>query len=123
MADPNPYSSSLTTESTNEIDPEILRRTALALAAAREQPPTLLGTLLKWPGTPLLVLMGILGSGTLLFLVVEESLSLSLPIGFAAFVAGAVLRDFGIARRIAKGWSAQSHFIDWRKVEAFQKPF
>lgn len=123
MSDDNPYSSHQTTEPANQLDAEMLKLIAKALLEARECPPTFLGILFKWPGTPLLILMGVVGTAALWFPANESGLTSHWPIGFAAMTFGAMLRDIGVARRIAKVWRAQSYFIDWRTVENIRKPF
>lgn len=123
MADGNPYSINQTAEPANQLDGELLKLTAKALVEARECPPTFLSTLFKWPGTPLLILMGVVGTAALWFLANESDLTSHWPIGFAAMTFGAMLRDIGVARRIAKVWPTQSYFIDWRTVESIRKRF
>lgn len=75
MADDNPYSSNLPAEPTIELDAELLQAAANALAATRENPPTVSGSLMKWPGTPLLVLTGVVGTATLWFASAEAGLT------------------------------------------------
>ncbi|NQV27139.1 MAG: hypothetical protein HQ518_22560 [Rhodopirellula sp.] len=101
------------------IDPELLRKVAKRLAEARANPPTIMSTLLKWPGTPFLLLFGVLGTTILMVLANLPDSAIS-PVWIALFVGivlGACLRDLGFARRIARLWIPQTHFIDWQKVD------
>ena len=118
MTQDNPYESP-SGNSLSAVDPALLRAVALKLADARQNPPTVLGTLSKWPGTPMLVLIGIAGTVVLGFLAAsgDSALTSHWPLGFAAMIFGAFLRDLGLARRVKKLWAQQSHFIDWTKVD------
>ena len=122
MNQPNPYDSGSGIEQ-SDIDAKQMQAVAVHLAAARSNPPTIASTLLKASGTPLLVVAGILGTGILLYLTREgiPPMTSHWPLGLAAMVFGAVLRDVGLAKRVKKSWPAQSHFIDWKKVEEFRR--
>ncbi len=118
----NPYSSPVTSDQTRPLDPNLLRHVAIHLAEARNKPPTILGTLLKWPGTPLMATVGILGTAILACiasLADAGGLSSHWPISFAAFTLGCLLRDFGTARRMKRLWPSHSYFIHWQKVDEF----
>jgi hypothetical protein len=108
-------------EPSDEIDPELLRVVADRLAAARNTPPTVMSTLVKWPGTPLLVLFGVIGIAILMLLTERPDAAYlrSYVYLFAGIIPGAFLRDLGLARRVAKLWKPQSHFIDWHKVDVY----
>lgn len=114
----NPYESPSET-SFPPVDPTLLHAVAAKLADARQNPPTVLRTLSKWPGTPMLVLIGVAGTAVLAFVAAPDDSALTShwPLGFAAMIFGAFLRDLGLARRIKKLWAPQSHFIDWAKVD------
>ena len=102
--------------------PEQLKLVATQLAGLRDNPPTVMRSLLTWPGTPLLLLVGVIGTAILAFLVFvsDQMLTSHWPIGIASMIFGACLRDFGLARRVKNIWPAQAHFIDWQKVERFE---
>ena len=114
----NPYETP-DAKSSPAADPTLLRAVAAKLADARQTPPTVIGTLSKWPGTPMLVLIGVAGTVVLGFLTASDDSALTShwPLGFAAMIFGAFLRDLGLARRVKKLWAPQSHFIDWAKVD------
>ena len=105
----------------NTIDPRLLQAVAARLASARQNPPTVLRTLLQWTSIPLLLIVGAVGSAVLVFLTSPSGSGLTShwPVGFAAMFLGAVLRDVGLARKVARLWLPQSHFIDWDKVNEF----
>lgn len=67
----------------------------------------------------MLVLVGIAGTAILTFLSDSSGSALMShwPVGFAAMIFGAFLRDIGMARRVKKLWRPQSYFVDWAKVE------
>ena len=102
-------------------DPKLLTAIAVRLAEAKVNPPTVRGLLCKWPGTPTVVLVGVIGTATLANVVGSLDLPFAshVPVGFAMMSFGALLRDIGIARRSVKLWTPQSHFIDWQKVDEF----
>ena len=105
--------------SLDAIDPELLHKVAKRLSDARANPPTIMSTLSNWPGTPFLLLFGVLGTTILMALANQPDSPIS-PVWIALFVSivlGACLRDLGLARRIARLWIAQTHFIDWQKVD------
>ncbi|MEM7560595.1 MAG: hypothetical protein AAF394_15845 [Planctomycetota bacterium] len=106
----------------SDADPEQLKLVAAQLSALRDNPPTVMRSLLTWPGTPLLLLVGAVGTAILAWLVVvsDQMLTSHWPIGIASLIFGAFLRDFGLARRVKNIWPAQSHFIDWEKVDQFE---
>lgn len=114
----NPYVAP-DTRSSSTVDSTLLRAVAAILADARQNPPTVIRTLSKWPGTPMLVLTGVVGTVVLGLLAAPDDSTLTShwPIGFAAMIFGAFLRDLGIARRAKRLWAPQSHFIDWAKVD------
>ena len=120
MTQDNPYAAS-TLASSHSIDPRLLNAVAERFAQTRRASPTVIGSLLLWPGTPLLVLTGVAGTAILAFFasVPGSEITAHFPIGLAAMVFGAVLRDIGLARRVKRLWPAQSHFIDWDKVDEF----
>ena len=121
MNENNPYESPAVASSDESIDPKLLIAVAQQLAAARENPPTILSVLTTWPGTPLLVLVGTIGTAILIVMasIGDTGITNHWPLGFACFVIGACLRDFGTARRANRVWPPQTRFIDWRKVEEF----
>jgi hypothetical protein len=94
---------------------------ASTLAGARKNPPTILRTLSKWPGTPLLLIVGVVGTTILAVLAHSDDSEFTShwPLGFAAMFFGAFLRDLGLARRAKRFWLPQAHFIDWEKVDEF----
>lgn len=106
---------------TQGADPAVLRAIAVRLAEAKANPPTMLGQLCRWPGAPALVLVGAIGTATLAYVAAatDSPFTSHWPLGFAAMTFGALLRDIGLARRSAKLWTPQTHFIDWQKVEEF----
>jgi hypothetical protein len=107
---------------TKAVDPEVLLGIATRLAAARQNPPTMFSLLTKWSGTPLLFLIGVVGTVVLVLLsdMPNSAITSEWVFGFAAFVSVAVLRDFGFARCASRLWKPQSHFIDWQKVDEFK---
>ena len=104
---------------TQSIDPKLMHAVATRLADARTHPPTLVRTLTKWPGTPLLVLVGVVGTVVVAVLSTSSNSALTShwTLGFAAMSFGAFLRDLGLARRVKRMWPPQSYFIDWEKVD------
>lgn len=118
MSHNNPYDSA-SEQTFPSVDPLVLRAIAAKLADARQNPPTVMRALSKWPGTPLLVLIGVAGTTVLAFLAAsgDSAITSHWPWGFAAMTFGAFLRDLGLARRVKKLWAPQSHFIDWAKVD------
>ena len=119
----NPYDAPTNSESSSDFDPKLLRLVASHLLTARQNPPTIISTLSRWPGTPSFLLVGILGTAVLAFMssLPHSELTSHWPIGYACFVLGGLLRDFGLARRVKRLWKPQSHFIDWQKVDEFSK--
>lgn len=118
----NPFASPTAgTGTIDTIDPKLLRLVATHLAAARRNPPTVVRTLSKWPGVPFLFLIGIVGTALLAMMAnsPESPITSHWPVGLAAMVLGAMLRDLGTAVRVARLWKPQSHFIDWQKVDEF----
>lgn len=120
MTKANPYSTPA--EGPVPSDAKLMQTVASHLAAARDNPPTIAGTLLKWPGTPLLLIVGAVGTAVLTLLVSGDGSELTShwPLGFASMVFGAFLRDLGLARHVKRMWPPQSHFIDWSKVDQFK---
>jgi hypothetical protein len=118
----NPYTASALAHS-DSVDPEGLHAVAARLAAARSTPPTVIGSLSQWRGTQMTMLVGVVGTAVLMYLANLPRLGVTahFSIGLAAMVFGAVLRDIGLARRIKRTWPAQSHFIDWDKVDEFSQ--
>lgn len=113
----NPYTPPTDSTASN-VDPELTKIVASLLSASRNNPPTIASTLTKWPGTPKTVLIGAICL-PLLFLIAGSSNSIPkfVPIMFSGMILGALLRDFGFARRNKKLWPVQKQFIDWDKVD------
>ena len=103
------------------VDPKLLHAVAVRLVSARNEPPTVRGVLFAWPGTPLLVLTGVVATVAIGWLasVPGSTFSVENAVAVGAFFLGAAVRDFRFARRAARLWKPQLHFIDWRKVEAY----
>lgn len=121
MNQDNPYASPSETPHPHGVDPQLLIEIASALANSRKNPPTIRGALLKFPGTLGLILVGVAGTAILVLLTGGNGNALTShwPLGFGAMMFGAFLRDLSSARRYKKLWSAESHFIDWKKVDEF----
>ena len=100
-----------------------MRSVAIKLNSARQNPPTVIRTMTTWPGVPLLFIVGVVGTLLLSALTISENsvLTSHWPIGAACGVFGAILRDFGLARRVARVWPAQYEFINWDKVDEYTK--
>lgn len=119
MNQDNPYTS--TTMASDEVEPKLLHLVAARFKGLQEKPPTFLSLLVRWPGTPLRLLLGIAVAVALGYLArkPDSIITINWSIAFVSFVAGAVLRDVAIARQVQRLWPPQSHFIDWQKVEEF----
>ena len=118
MNDTNPCASPATGAN---VDSQLMRSVATKLNTARKTPPTVIRTLTTWPGVSLLLVVGAVGTLGLAMLTTPENSPLTShwPVGLACGVLGGILRDFGLARRVARIWPAQSEFIDWGKVDQF----
>lgn len=94
---------------------------ARRLQRARNKPPTFFRILFHWSSLP-----GMFGVGALMVLyfnyidkVSNSALPSYLTVAAISFVFGAMVRDVGVARRVATTWPSQREFIDWDKVDAF----
>ena len=103
------------------VSPTLMRVVAKKLNAARDNPPTVMGTLGRLTSLPMLTLVGVVGTAILAMLSRQPGSAMSThwPVGFACMIIGAALRDVGFARRAARLWPVQSEFIDWVKVNEF----
>ncbi|MEO8498883.1 MAG: hypothetical protein ABI614_27795 [Planctomycetota bacterium] len=120
MNQDNPYASP-TTGPADVVDAKLLRAVATHFAKARQRPPTVLRSLAKWPGTLRTLTIGVVGTALLAYLSAnpDSAITSHWPLGFAAMIFGAVLRDLGFAIRVCRLWKPQSYFIDWKKVDEF----
>ena len=118
MNETNPYESPAARCS---VDTHLMRSVATNLNAARQNPPTVVRTMTTWPGVPLLFIVGVIGTLILAAISISDNsvLTSHWPIGVASAVFGAILRDFGLARRVARVWPAQCEFINWDKVDRY----
>lgn len=120
MSHDNPYTSPTHGgAAADAIDPKSLQLVATYLAAARQNPPTVLTTLWKSWGKPTSLLVIV---ASLLLLVLLSTVDSTITYWFVALAGvlfGAVLRDVIIAVSIARLWRPQAYFIDWAKVDEF----
>ena len=119
MNNPN----SPTYDETNSPTPELMRSVAAKLKRFQDNPPTLFSVLSTWPGLPLLLIAGAFGTALLVYFSSQPDSQITShwPIGVAAMVFGAALRDFAVARRFVSSWTAHQQFIDWKEVDKYTK--
>ena len=103
--------------STQDVSPDMMRAVAMQLLSSKSKPPTVMRTLATWPGVPLLVLYGVVGTVVLAFLTTspDSLLTSHWPIGLACGVFGAVLREVGTTRQKRIGTCCEKSQHLWQR--------
>ena len=95
------------------------RRLAEQFKRWQSTPPTLASALFARNGFMVLFAAGIIGTAVLTYFVWQSqgALTMHWPVGVAALIVGAMLREFGTVRSFVRTWPAYRNLIDWEKVD------